>query len=260
MSLTVGTRPLAANLIRFCEPIFTFVRDEVGPSLNPTSRMQLRSIIFSALFIIDFGLPAFAQSERALLIDFNNGDKRSDGTVAWHTEQVKTSDGRDDLAIRADVDIPGRNLKLTMLLRRNLDPSVPASHLIELTFTVPPDFIDGGMGNVFSTLLEPNEMSVAGAMLLGTTFKTHVDGQFVNALSDKPVDICQNLAALNDNIWLAVYFNGAKRKPNVFRPAVSDQSLWFSKGETGQRVFDAVFAAWEKTSEAGARSAVCRPS
>ena len=222
--------------------------------------MQLRSIIFSALLIIASGLPAFAKSERAVLIDFNNGDKRSDGTVVWSTEHVKTYDGRDDLAIRADVDIPSRNLKLTMLLRRNLDPSVPASHLIELTFTVPPDFTDGGIGNVFSMLLAPNEMSAAGAMLLGTAFKTRVDGQFVNALSDKPVDICQNLAALNDNAWLAVYFDGAKRKPNVFRPAVSDQSLWFSKGETGRRVFDAVFVAWEKASEAGAGSAVCHPS
>ena len=115
--------------------------------------MQLRSIIFSALFVIAFGLPAFAQSERAALIDFNSGDKRSDGTVVWRTEQVKTSDGRDDLAIRADVEIPGRNLKLTMLLRRNLDPSVPASHLIELhapahvrgNLETPSLFIDKGV-------------------------------------------------------------------------------------------------------------------
>jgi hypothetical protein len=246
--------------MRFCEPIFTFVGDEVGPSLNPASRMHFRSIIFSALLFIAFGLPAIAQPERAALIDFNNGDKPSDGTVAWRTEQVKTSDGRDDLAIRADVNIPGRNLKVTMLLRRNLDPSVPASHLIELTFTVPPDFIDGGIGNVFFMFLEPNEMSAAGDSLLGTTFKTRVDGQYVEALSDKPGDICHNLAALNDNAWLAVYIDGAKRKPGVWLPAVSDQSLWFSKGEAGQRAFDAVFAAWEKTSEAGARSAVCHPS
>jgi hypothetical protein len=173
---------------------------------------------------------------------------------------VKTSDGRDDLAIRADVDIPGRNLKLAMLLRRNLDPSVSASHLIELTFTVPPDFIDGGMGDVFFMFLGQNEMSGRLDALTGKKGETRVDGQYVELLSDKPGDICHNLTALNDNAWLAVYFNGAKRKLSVFRPAVSDQSLWFSKGEAGQRVFDAVFAAWEKTSEAGARSAVCHPS
>jgi hypothetical protein len=103
-------------------------------------------------------------------------------------------------------------------------------------------------------------LQCAGAVLLGTTFKTRVNAQFANALSENPVDICHNLAALNDNACLAVYFNGAKRKPGVFGPAVSDQSLWFSKGEAGQRTFDAVFAAWRKTSEARARSAVCQPS
>lgn len=225
--------------------------------------MSFRSIIFSALFIIAFGPPALTQSERAALIDFNNGDKRSDGTVVWRTEQVKTSDGRDDLGIRADVDIPGRNLKMTILLRRNLDPSVRASHLIKLTFTVPPDFIDSGLGDVFFMFLEPNEMSAAGVALMGVTFKTRVDGQYVEWLSDKPADICHNIVTLNDNLWLAVYINGAKR-PRVTTlpkyPAFFDQSLWLSKGETGQRVFDAVFAAWEKTPEAGARSAVRHPS
>jgi hypothetical protein len=68
---------------------------------------------------------------------------------------------------------------------------------------------------------------------------------------------CHNMAALNDHLRLAVYLNGAK--PHR-RPAVSDQSLWFSKGEAGQHAFDIVFAAWRKPSEAGARSAVCQPS
>jgi hypothetical protein len=229
-------------------------------SLIRRSHMQFRSIIFSALFIITFGLPAKAQSERAVLIDFNSGDKRSDGTVVWRTEQVKTSDGREDLAIRADVDIPGRNLKLAMVLRRNLDPSVSASHLIELSFAVSPDFIDGGMGDVFFMFLGPIEMSGWLDALSGKTGKTGVDGQYVEWLSDKPGDICHNLTALNDNAWLAVYINGAKRKPGVFRPAVSGQSLWLNKGEAGQRIFDTAFAAWEKTSEAGARGAVCHPS
>ena len=90
-------------------------------------------------------------------------------------------------------------LRLTWLLRRNFDPSLPASHVIELNFTVPPNFIDGGIGNVYTTLPAPTEMSGSLTGLLGTVFKTNVDGQFVNALSDTPVDRCENLAALNDN-------------------------------------------------------------
>ncbi len=225
--------------------------------------MQLRSIILSASFLIAFGVPGLAQSNLASLIDFNHGDERSDGTVVWRTEQVKTPDGRDDLAIRADVDIPRRNMKLSMSLRRNLDPTIPASHLIELNFTAPTDFIDGsGLGSAIAMMAEPKEMSVGegGLTLWGTLYKMQADGQYVDALSDKPHDICENLAALKDNAWLAVYLNGAKRRPNVFLPAVSDQSLWFSKGETGQRVFTDVFAAWEKTPEPGARGAVCHLS
>jgi hypothetical protein len=51
-----------------------------------------------------------------------------------------------------------------------------------------------------------------------------------------------------------------KRKPNVFSPAISDQSLWLGKGEAGQQVFDAVFAAWEKAPDAGASGTACQPS
>jgi hypothetical protein len=75
--------------MQFCVLIFTFVRNEVGPSLNPVSRMRLRSILFSALFVIASGLlPAIAQSEPAALVNFKNGDKRSEGTVVWRTEEV----------------------------------------------------------------------------------------------------------------------------------------------------------------------------
>lgn len=229
------------------------------PPFNLASHMKLRSIILSALFVIASG-HAIAQSERAALIDFNNGDKRLDGAVAWRTEQVKTADGHDDLAIRGDVAIPDSQLKMTMLLRRNLDPSVAASHLIELTFTVPSNFAGGGIGDVYFMFLGPQEMTGRPDALLGKTSKARGDGQYVGWLSDKPGDICHNLTALSNNRWLAVYINGAKRKPGVFGPAMSDQSLWFSKGEAGQQVFDAVFAAWEKTSESGARSAVCLPS
>jgi hypothetical protein len=222
--------------------------------------MKFRSIIFYALFMIAFALPAIAHSEIAALIDFNKGDKRSEGTVIWRTEQVKTPDGRDDLAIRADVDIPGPDLKLKMLLRRNLDPSTPASHVIELSFTVPPTLMDGSISNVLPVLMVPVEMSGKGKPLPGNIYKMRGDGLFLQAFSVEPAEICQSLAALNEYAWLAVYINGAKRKPNVFRPAISDQSLWISKGESGQRVFDTVFAAWEKTREPAGRTAVCQPS
>jgi hypothetical protein len=222
--------------------------------------MKFRSMAFSALLLVAFGLPTIARCEIAALIDFNKADKRSEGTVVWRTEQVKTPDGRDDLAIRADVDIPGPDLKLKMLLRRNFDPSTPASHVIELSFTIPPALMDGSISNAFAVSMAPAEMSGKVKVLPGNTYKMHGDGLFLHAFSVEPAEICQSLAALDSDTWLAVYLNGAKRKPNVFRPAISDQSLWISKGESGQRVFDTVFAAWEKTRAPGERTAACQPS
>jgi hypothetical protein len=131
--------------------------------------------------------------------------------------------------------------------------------VIELSFTVPPTLMDGSISNAFVSMA-PAEMSGKGKVLLGNTYKPRADGMILNAFSVEPAEICQSLAALNESAWLAVYINGAKRKPNVFGPAISDQSLWISKGESGQQVFDAVFAAWEKTPAPAERTTVCQPS
>jgi hypothetical protein len=221
--------------------------------------MKFRSIVFYTLFTIAFALPTIAHSETASLVDFNDADKRSEGTVTWRTEQVKTPDGGDDLAIRADVDIPGPGLKLKMVLRRNFDPATPASHVIELSFTVPPTLMDGSLSMVHPVMMVPAEMSIRGKPVWGPVYKTNVDGLFLQALSVKPEEICENLAALNNYAWLTVYVDGAKRKPKVFGP-IADQTLWISKGESGQQVFDAVFAAWEKAPGPAERTVVCQPS
>ena len=42
------------------------------------------------------------------------------GSVVWRTEQVKAVGGqKPDLAVRADIDIPARRLKMTIAFRRN---------------------------------------------------------------------------------------------------------------------------------------------
>ncbi len=41
--------------------------------------------------------------------------------------------------MRANVEIPGVGLRLALSLRRNADPALPASHIIELNFTSPDD-------------------------------------------------------------------------------------------------------------------------
>jgi len=60
------------------------------------------------------------------------------GSVVWKTETIRPEDGQaPEVAVRADVDIPDRGLRSTMLMRRNADKAVPASHVIDLKFDLP---------------------------------------------------------------------------------------------------------------------------
>ena len=63
------------------------------------------------------------------------------GGVVWSV--VQESPGNDlppEPAIRAEVTIPDRGINLRMIIRRNGDKSLPASHLVEMIFTVPEGF------------------------------------------------------------------------------------------------------------------------
>ena len=72
--------------------------------------------------------------------------KRFIGTVLWRTEMRPASPGRPpELAVRGDIEVPERNMSVTLSLRRNTDQSLPASHTIEIVFTLPADFAAGGV-------------------------------------------------------------------------------------------------------------------
>ena len=63
------------------------------------------------------------------------------GSVIWRTEPIKASGNqKPEIAVRADIEIPDRQFKMTMSFRRNTDRSLPASHTAELTFILLQDF------------------------------------------------------------------------------------------------------------------------
>ena len=65
--------------------------------------------------------------------------KRFVGTVLWRTEMAAGPGRPPDLAVRGDIDIPERQMTVTLSIRRNTDQSLPASHTIEIMFNVPAD-------------------------------------------------------------------------------------------------------------------------
>jgi len=162
--------------------------------------------------------------------------KRFIGSAIWRTEKLSPAAGQPpELAIRADVEIPERQLAMIWSLRRNTDPTLPASHTVEITFKLPSNFASGGVSNVPGILMKEAEQS-RGMPLAGLAVKV-TNGFFLIGLSSADADKERNIALLKERSWFDI-------------PVVYDNNrraiLALEKGTPGERVFAEAFAAWRQ--------------
>ncbi|MDR4308058.1 hypothetical protein IHQ68_15665 [Chelatococcus sambhunathii] len=160
------------------------------------------------------------------------------GSVVWRTESVNGGANQPlDTALKGEIDIPGRNLRAILTLRRNVDATLPASHTIEVQFILPPDFPNAGVSNVPGVLMKTDE-SARGAAVSGLSVKV-TNGFFLIGLSNIESEKTVNEQLLRDRSWIDVpilYDNG--------RRAV----LTLEKGTPGKQAFDQAFDAWKSAS------------
>lgn len=164
----------------------------------------------------------------------NTQGKRYVGSAIWRTETVSPGPGlAPELAIRCDVEIPERHMRMTWSLRRNTDKALPASHTIEIMFTLPADFAEGGIQNVPGVLMKQSEQA-RGVPLAGLAVKV-TNGFFLIGLNSSEVDLARNIALLKERSWfdVPIVYNTNKRA-----------ILAMEKGTPGERVFDDAFRAW----------------
>jgi hypothetical protein len=188
--------------------------------------------------------PAAAVAQRVVLYEEDPADpqgKRFVGSAIWRTETVSPGPGlAPELAVRADVEIPDRRLTMTFSLRRNTDQALPASHTIEIMFTLPADFPGGGISNVPGILMKQAEQT-RGTPLAGLAVKV-TTGFFLIGLSAVAADVERNVQLLKERSWFdipVVYNNGTRA------------ILAVEKGTPGERAFNDAFAAWSRTGSAG---------
>jgi hypothetical protein len=194
-------------------------------------------------------LPGAAQqaapvAQRVVLYEEDPADpqgKRYIGSAIWRTETVSPGPGlAPDIAVRADVEIPDRRFTMTFSLRRNTDQALPASHTVEIMFTLPADFPAGGIANVPGILMKQAEQT-RGTPLSGLAVKV-TTGFFLIGLSAVATDLERNMQLLKERSWFdipVVYNNGTRA------------ILAIEKGTPGERAFSEAFTAWERTGQAG---------
>ena len=176
-------------------------------------------------------------AQRAILYEEDPSDpqgKQSVGTVVWRNDQIAASSKqKPDTAIRADIEIPDRKMKVTVTILRNTDPAMPAtSHTIEVVYTVPPDF-GTTIANVPGIYAKSPDQP-RGTPLAATSVKVQ-DGYFLIGLSNVETDRQRNIQVLKERSSLdipMVYGNGKRA------------ILSIEKGPPGERVFNDAFAAW----------------
>jgi hypothetical protein len=182
-------------------------------------------------------VPVGPATQRAILYDEapdKQGGLASSGSIQWRTEPKP--DAPSELQLIGDISVPERNVQATLTLTRNLDTTLPASHVIEVGFTLPADFPNVGVGNVPGILFKESEES-GGTPLKGMSVKV-TKNLFWIGLESTTADRAQNLQAIRTRGWIDIpilYDNG--------RRAV----LTIEKGPSGEQAFNTAFAAWDTT-------------
>ncbi len=177
--------------------------------------------------------PAVAQ--RAVLYEENPGGGQQfqnfNGSAVWKTEAVNNPGRAPDLGLRIEVEIPERKINVTLKMRRNTDPSFPASHTIEVIFDIPAGDAFGGVTDMRGVRAKGGE-TAQGTPIAAEVQKVK-DGYFLLALPQIERDA--NLAMLRERDWLDIPFVYANGRRAV---------LTFQKGTPGERALREVLNSW----------------
>jgi hypothetical protein len=207
-------------------------RPKAGDRVSPQTNTPARSTTPGTS---PAGTPP-AVGQAATLYEENPGGQQQfqnfAGTVVWRTEAVSVGPGRaPDTTLRIDIEIPDRKMNVSLILRRNLDASFPASHTLEIQFSSPGDPF-GGIASVRGVRAKNAEAANGSVLLLSEPEKIK-DGDVLFALPDTQVD--QNIQLLRDRPWfdIAFFYNNGRRGV-----------LAFEKGTPGETAVNDVLTAW----------------
>ncbi|MGO7203837.1 hypothetical protein ACCT30_21650, partial [Rhizobium ruizarguesonis] len=156
-----------------------------------------------------------------------------EGSVVWSVQHEAGQDGRQEATVQGNVTVPERNLSALVTFKRNSDPSLPASHLVEIVFSVPPNFEGGSIDSVQRISMKRTEQD-RGDALIAVPAKITDDFHMI-ALNDYPDARKANLDLMATRNWIDIpitYRNGRRAL------------LTMEKGGTGTDAFNTAIKEW----------------
>ncbi|OWV79399.1 hypothetical protein ATY78_11195 [Rhizobium sp. R635] len=156
-----------------------------------------------------------------------------EGSVVWSVQHEAGQDGRQEATVQGNVTVPERNLSALVTFKRNSDPSLPASHLVEIVFSVPPNFEGGSIESVQRISMKRTEQD-RGDALIAVPAKITDDFHMI-ALNDYPDARKANLELMSTRSWIDIpitYRNGRRAL------------LTMEKGDSGTEAFNTAIKEW----------------
>lgn len=180
--------------------------------------------------------PAVAAGDRMFLYEEVLGQTvptAIQGSVSWSLQQENDAEGKPSPTVQGQITVPGRGLSALITFKRNTDPSLPASHLIEIVFSVSPGFEGGAIDSVQRIAMKSTEQD-RGNALIAVPAKITDDFHMI-ALNDFPDAMKTNLELLKSRNWIDIpvsYRNGRRAL------------LTLQKGNDGIAAFDKALSEW----------------
>ncbi len=170
---------------------------------------------------------------------YNTRGQRHDGSVCWRMDRIQTAGQPDEIAVHGDVAIPELRMKMTMDIRRNTDRSLPASHVVEMTFELPRSVGGGEVSNAPGIMMKFAEPA-KGEPLMAMSVKI-TKGRFLVGLSNVAHERARNLRFLEERAWFDIPMVYADQRRGI---------LAIGKGLRGEQIFRAAMIAWEQPDNA----------
>lgn len=160
---------------------------------------------------------------------------RDEGNIVWRLEQEPPEpDFPAEAVIKGVMEIPGRGLVMNLTIKRNVDAALPASHIIELLFSAPPEFSGGNIDEVARFVIKATEQA-RGESLVGVPARIDT-GFFLIALNNLPQAQETNLNLLASGNWVDIpvrYLTGRRGL------------VTFEKGPSGSQIFERALEDWQ---------------
>ncbi|WP_426420233.1 SPOR domain-containing protein [Bradyrhizobium genosp. A] len=156
------------------------------------------------------------------------------GTVTWRAQRIDIGQDQRDVAVRADIDIPGRGLKLMMWFRRSFVNHSSPTYVIDVRFAVPENFEGKSINSVPGILARVSELA-RGSPLSALAVRTP-EGLFSLELSNLEPMRTKNLQFLQLRSWFDLPWVYATDRRCI---------LQIEKGAAGERAFREAFGEWK---------------